>query len=1765
MFRVQLTQNSTNKNPIAEKVILVKDFDSLKKQASQKFKINPSKLRLFVAKTVINAKVGVEISNEDDLQTILNDDIMLAVSNGEDFKRKVIKTKEITEDVLNKLRKPPKYPFPGNILGNKLIQQNASVQETEIQQTVNNQITFLNPKETNYQKEFNENNSILGTYPILKGNVLQLVKQITGKYDKIIKTESNGFISFDYDDNMIFSEMESWDDALIRECRGLIISTVTGKVLARRFHKFFNIGEKLESNCNEIDFDGAYALEKLDGTLTSPVLLDNNEMVWATRKVRSLEIENFVNTSDMHTHLDRFCRHFLNNNITPLFEYCHDSTPVAVLRYPFKQLVLIALRNMETGEYLNLSESLDFDPRIRTTDRIHFTNINQLFKDVKSSVNREGVVIYTKNGNLYKLKSEWYVTMVNSQTAGKMFLPEFTKTTGTLQNVPKDKLFGFALHNYDDAIAQTCMNLQTNNKLNEAKELRKFVQMIQKNVLVLEAQLKEWLLTGFKAVQDKDVVLTMAENAGWDTNMLNEIYEGKSITNKLKMFIMNFANLGKLEVVSQLLDIDWNSDNMQVDLGNQVLNIITFDSCPSDIVEHVMTKYLPKKLCNMFGQKNMFNNTIINIPSSYVGSEGKIIGMYELFAEKHGIIDLRIDLQSPRNQYTAHNGNSEYALFVVQHGKTGEKSSEFAGIMVPTDSDYCYSDIVTAFTESFTTSKIIKLKRKPVLDSNRKVFCDLDGVLVDFDKGILDLTGRPVGNQTTSKMWQRVANCPDFFEKLDWTTYGKDMWKSIIEITQATPVILTGVPSSTKRRYDVEKKNWCVNNLSADIEVITCNSSDKYKYASDGYILIDDRLEMGRMWTASGGLFIHHVRPERTLYELKKIFGSTNLIKQDLPIVPTELLNTYVSNGTEVVIVTSVWPNILAEGNNIISIDSEWKHDSDTNSIAIVQICIPDINIGDSAPKSDIKNKVYIVDMINCSEIVIEQLQLLLLNKNITKLCFGIEEAECFRIGSDIVNVIDIQEICKDNYSNFTAGFLPSLSLCTASLLRKKLDKSKSVSLSDWSIRPLTPEQLSYASDDVTVLFELYEELKHFDMPVKNIYNPQSMTIKKNKTEFNSDIPVTICLSGIFLNYSSKKELLSLVKPIYPNVVGDYAVLRSKPTENELRGLNIGDTVEFSLVEEFVHDNMQIVKCKYANTYCFIMLSSHTTLYDVSLDSINVSTLAIVDNDAQLQSKSIISTKLFGIIGVLVQQEQDDLILLSEKIRNKIKKFKEDAQPNENLKFKPGELSASERSAIHEYAKNNNMTSESSGKTTDRQLILTKKRNTENSNLKELISNDDKQKIKIVDSHQYLNLKIISDNDTLNNYIYDGKITENVIEVTNDKLNKLLGCKPKLIVLRGLPGSGKSFLTNYFANDNAEICSADDYFEKNGKYEFDPNQLQKAHDFTYNTCIEYLHKRSNTVIIDNTNSTLREYKKYIEAANCFGYITIVLEVYCKNRDQANEFAKRCTHNVPTNDCLKMLARWETDDSSYKLKPFGLDNKILLASNDKTLHHWLTEKKLYHYSKIRNKSHMLMSIGDRQATFLDVSDNLYDEFCYKYAEAIMVNEPLYIMEYCNRYDKFRMFIDFDYADDTELPKDKIIEYVKVLQSLLIKDDNYADVYVTGCISQIDLSVSAGKTKTGLHFRCPNYMVTKEEAVNLATAYINKLNELNGSKSWNTIVDTAVYRENCGIKMIGSRKVTNGIDVGRVHTLILGLDENGNEFDVSNISPYEMVKILSIYNK
>ena len=99
-------------------------------------------------------------------------------------------------------------------------------------------------------------------------------------------TACDGYIAFDYRDVRNMREVfpdpaacgshseQRWLRACRRECRGLLVCSRTGVVLARRFPKFFNIGELPETAPECIDLGMGFTLaEKLDGSLVSPLLL----------------------------------------------------------------------------------------------------------------------------------------------------------------------------------------------------------------------------------------------------------------------------------------------------------------------------------------------------------------------------------------------------------------------------------------------------------------------------------------------------------------------------------------------------------------------------------------------------------------------------------------------------------------------------------------------------------------------------------------------------------------------------------------------------------------------------------------------------------------------------------------------------------------------------------------------------------------------------------------------------------------------------------------------------------------------------------------------------------------------------------------------------------------------------------------------------------------------------------------------------------------------------------------------------------------------------------------------------------------------------------------------------------------------------------------------------------------------------------------------------------------------------------------------------
>ncbi|XP_061106224.1 NEDD4-binding protein 2-like 1 isoform X2 [Conger conger] len=92
--------------------------------------------------------------------------------------------------------------------------------------------------------------------------------------------------------------------------------------------------------------------------------------------------------------------------------------------------------------------------------------------------------------------------------------------------------------------------------------------------------------------------------------------------------------------------------------------------------------------------------------------------------------------------------------------------------------------------------------------------------------------------------------------------------------------------------------------------------------------------------------------------------------------------------------------------------------------------------------------------------------------------------------------------------------------------------------------------------------------------------------------------------------------------------------------------------------------------------------------------------------------------------------------------------------------------------------------------------------------------------------------------------------------------------RPHLIIMRGLPASGKTDLARKTMEGYGNagfILSTDDYFINDyGHYNFDYNQLGEAHAWNQDRAEEAMRDRVHPIIIDNTNIRRRHMKPYVQ-------------------------------------------------------------------------------------------------------------------------------------------------------------------------------------------------------------------------------------------------------------------------------------------------------------
>lgn len=112
-------------------------------------------------------------------------------------------------------------------------------------------------------------------------------------------------------------------------------------------------------------------------------------------------------------------------------------------------------------------------------------------------------------------------------------------------------------------------------------------------------------------------------------------------------------------------------------------------------------------------------------------------------------------------------------------------------------------------------------------------------------------------------------------------------------------------------------------------------------------------------------------------------------------------------------------------------------------------------------------------------------------------------------------------------------------------------------------------------------------------------------------------------------------------------------------------------------------------------------------------------------------------------------------------------------------------------------------------------------------------------------------------------------------------------------IIRGVSGSGKSTLALQLANqDIGKIFEADSYLiDEDGNYNWTPDNMLLAHYKCFHEFQESCEVGVSPVVVSNTNTSPKEFQKYIDAATAEGYTVISLVV-------ENRHGGKDTHCVP---------------------------------------------------------------------------------------------------------------------------------------------------------------------------------------------------------------------------------------------------------------------------
>lgn len=233
-------------------------------------------------------------------------------------------------------------------------------------------------------------------------------------------TVINYMVAFDETFSLV-RERSHHNMKIRRECRGLIFDTETGNLISRPYHKFFNVGERDETDINKINlYEPHVVLEKLDGSMIRPIPTKEGFRLATKAGITDVAMNAEVFIGDNMDYVD-LIRGLIEGGMTPIFEWCSRKNRI-VVDYPEDQLILTAIRDTTTGEYVPYAEMVEIAehagiPVVKAVDGLAVQDINLFVKQVREWDDGEGVVLRFDSGHMVKVKADDYVLRHKSKDA----------------------------------------------------------------------------------------------------------------------------------------------------------------------------------------------------------------------------------------------------------------------------------------------------------------------------------------------------------------------------------------------------------------------------------------------------------------------------------------------------------------------------------------------------------------------------------------------------------------------------------------------------------------------------------------------------------------------------------------------------------------------------------------------------------------------------------------------------------------------------------------------------------------------------------------------------------------------------------------------------------------------------------------------------------------------------------------------------------------------------------------------------------------------------------------------------------------------------------------------------------------------------------------------------------------------------------------------------------------------------------------------------